>query len=297
MSIAHIDIFATKYVENIAATLETLIRGLSLQTSLHIRSLTNEDIDRCTNDSTRYLFLLCPQWIYAHTLRPLPTNKYFVYQLEQFDKSNAPHIHNQFVYNLLRNAKHVFDYSHVNIDYYPKAPIHISLSNVSYLIPPVVMHDDGGSPVKKDIDVLFCGSINERRVSVFHKMRSYGVSITVARQCFGKTLQHTIRRAKVFLNIRFSDSCILETCRLHEALAVRDTSIVSEKPGTNSDDISIYGQRIHFVERGNIANLCMCIKNILSTQPSMEMECDIDKINVNVKDMLQRQFITPNNDI
>lgn len=83
MSIAHIDIFATKYVENIAATLETLIRGLSLRTSLHIRSLTNEDIDRCTNDSTRYLFLLCPQWIYAQTRRPLPTNKYFVYQPDQ----------------------------------------------------------------------------------------------------------------------------------------------------------------------------------------------------------------------
>jgi hypothetical protein len=103
-------------------------------------------------------------------------------------------------------------------------------------------------------------------------MRNHGVTVRIISQCFGSALKKAVQRAKVFLNVRFSDSTILETCRLHEALAQRDTHIVSEKPGVYSDDITIYGVRIHFVDKDNVIGLCSTIKSLLTN----------DKRNVNI---------------
>ena len=101
MNITHIDIFATVYVENIAKSLSKIINELNISTSINIRQITNDDINLCVNDAKRYMFLFCPQWVYPDNINPLPRNKYFFYQLEQFDKSNSPHIFNPFVFLIM----------------------------------------------------------------------------------------------------------------------------------------------------------------------------------------------------
>ena len=53
-----------------------------------------------------------------YNINPLPKEKYFFYQLEQFDKSNSPHIFNSFVFLIMKHAKHIFDYSNINLAYY-----------------------------------------------------------------------------------------------------------------------------------------------------------------------------------
>ena len=94
-------------------------------------------IQRVVSHDSRYLFLLCPQWVYNTTLVPLPDKKYFIYQLEQLDKSESPHIFNPFVFHLMLHAKHIFDYSNVNLTYYGNK-IQIPINKTSKLIPPIV---------------------------------------------------------------------------------------------------------------------------------------------------------------
>lgn len=251
----HIYVFATVYVENIARQLSRILEGLGNTTSLDIRNITNNDIDMIVNRSDAYMFILCIQWVYSLQLKPLPKNKYFIYQLEQYDKSESSHIHNPQMNKLMEHAYHVFDYSLVNISYYNDD------KHVSHLIPPIP-EIICNVPKSKDIDVLFCGSLNKKRNDIFTMMKRAGINITVVKNVFGLQLQQLILRSKVVLNIRFSNSTILETCRLHEAIMSSNTRIISEAPGNNLDDISIYQDRIKFLP-GNIDTLIQEIKNAL----------------------------------
>ena len=250
MTVTNIDIFATIQIENIARELERIIASCGITTSINIRTLNNDDINLCSSDPSRYLFLLCPQWVYNTTLYPLPDKKYFIYQLEQFDKSASPHIFNPFVLHLMHNAKHIFDYSNVNLTYYGNK-IQIPINKTSKLIPPVVSIPYDNLSEVKDIDVLFCGCMSNRRVDIIHALLNSGIKVTVVNNIFGKHLSKIIKRSKIFLNIRYTDSIILETCRLHEAIKSNDTYIISELPGSNLDSIELYNDRIQFVNVGS----------------------------------------------
>lgn len=244
--IKHIDIFSTVYVENIARELERIIISCGITTSINIRMLNNEDINLCSSDPSRYLFLLCPQWVYNDKLISLPDKKYFIYQLEQFDKSESPQVFNSFVFYLMCHAAHIFDYSNVNLTYYGNK-IQIPLHKTSKLLPPIVSIPYDNISVNKDIDVLFCGCISERRRNIINSLINSGINVTIVSNIFGIHLSNIIKRAKIFLNIRYTDSIILETCRLHEAIKSNDTYIISELPGSTLDSTDIYNDRIHFV--------------------------------------------------
>jgi hypothetical protein len=77
-----------------------------------------------------------------------------------------------------------------------------------------------------------------------------------------------IKKSKIFLNIRFSNSVILETCRLHEALLLDDLYIISELPGSEieAECINIYKSKVHFINviSNNTNQLVQTIKIILS---------------------------------
>lgn len=269
MNIKHIDIFSTIYVENITKALEQIINELNITTNLHIRQITNEDIQLCENDVNRYMFLFCPQWVYpSNNIKPLPKDKYFFYQLEQFDKSNSPHIFNPFVFLLMTHSKHIFDYSNINLAYYNENQINISRKKISLLIPPIVnINIDNEKDNKKTIDVLFCGCLgSQRRQFILQSLQNNGINVTIVNNIFGNNLTTLIKKSKIFLNIRFSDSKILETCRLHEAIMCTDTYIVSEQPGSNIDSINPYIGRINFIDiiTNNTDQLLKTIKTILS---------------------------------
>jgi len=265
MKINQIDIFATVYVENIAKSLSKIMNELNISTTIHIRQITNNDISLCITDAKRYMFLFCPQWVYPDNINPLPKNKYFFYQLEQFDKSNSPHIFNPFVFLIMKHAKYIFDYSNVNLTYYNEKQINIPRHKTSLLIPPIV-HIDEIKKEDKIFDVLFCGCLgSQRRRFILQSLKNNGINITIVDNVFGNNLTNLIKKAKIYLNIRFSDSTILETCRLHEALMSSETYIISEKPGTALDSIDHYKNRIHFIDiiTNNTDQLVKTIKTIL----------------------------------
>jgi len=269
MNIKHIDIFATQYVENIAKSFSTVLNDLSINSSVNIRHITNEDITLCNNDKTRFMFLFCPQWVYQSdkNIQQLPMKKYFFYQLEQFDKSQSQHISNEFVYKLMRNAAHIFDYSKINIQYYSKHPFNIPNNKVSHLLPSLVNYNNDLN-CDKPIDVLFAGTLNNRRIQIINNLLGNNIKVYVPQNCFGDNLTQIIKKSKIFLNIRFSNSVILETCRLHEALLLDDIYIISELPGSEieAECINIYKSKVHFINviSNNTNQLVQTIKIILS---------------------------------
>jgi hypothetical protein len=300
MLIHHIDIFSTVYVVNIAKALEKIINELNITTNLHIREITNEDIRVCVNDSNRYMFLFCPQWVYPTNINPLPKEKYFFYQLEQFDKSNSPHIFNPFVFLLMNNSKHIFDYSNINLKYYNEKQINISRKKISLLIPPVVnVNVNLNNDNKKPIDVLFCGCLSSpRRQFILESLKKNGINVTIVNNIFGNNLTTLIKKSKIFLNIRFSDSSILETCRLHEAIMSTDTYIVSEKPGSTLDPVDQYSVRINFIDiiTDNTYPLLKTIKTILSLYDVLKPpKFNSLPMTTNIKQSLINVF-TPMND-
>ena len=244
-----LDIFTTPYVVNIARELGSVLITMGVDAEVYTRDVTNSDISRCTKDKGLYMFLFCPQWVAGEHLHldPLPPEKYYIYQLEQFDKSNSPHIMNEFVLSLMKRSKHIFDYSKVNLQYYKTFAGTLD-TKVSHLIPPAVQFT--GKNINKDIDVLFVGCSSSRRAPILKYLTDNGIGVVHLINCFGDDLTNAISSSKIFLNIRYSDSKILETCRIHEALMSSDTCIVSEKPGHEIEDemCSMYGDRVCFVD-------------------------------------------------
>ena len=265
----YIDIFTTKYVINIANMIKVLLEKMDYSVTLNIRNINIEDIQLVNEFEDRKMFILCIQWLVNKDII-LPKDKYIIYQLEQRDQSNDKHINNNFLETLYSNAYHIFDYSKLNLLFYKNQ------TNVSYLLPPASIYKNS---FPKKYDLLFCGNINPRRNDLLVKIHNMGINLKVVTNVFGENLLKLISESKILLNIRYSDSKILETCRLHDAIMSSGTYIISEYPGSKYDDINIYEKRIHFTEFDH-NKIIILIKTILNIYPLKKIhELDIHKIN------------------
>lgn len=244
-----IDLFATFYIENIVNALAKILRDCGLEVYVNIRSLENEDIKKCQREEGRFLFICCPQTllqakngpVYPTSLIKLPLNKYFLYQFEQLDTDSNVKLNDNFI-NLVKGSKHTFDYSEVNLAYYPKD----IAEKVSVLLPPVV--EITTDVTEKKYDILFCGYANQRRENILNELRKAGYNVLHVIDVFGSALTKLISEAKIFLNLHHANSKCLETCRLNEAVMSNDTHIISEK----GDCDKLYDERVHFTETANI---------------------------------------------
>jgi hypothetical protein len=83
------------------------------------------------------------------------------------------------------------------------------------------------SAADQDIDVLFYGSINRRRLDVLLALRSKGLNVHVVTGVYGATRDALIARAKVVLNMHFYLPGIFEMVRVSYLWANRKC-VVSE---------------------------------------------------------------------
>jgi hypothetical protein len=99
-----------------------------------------------------------------------------------------------------------WDYSAVNAKHLGAQ--HVPLGYVPAFVRPL--------PFKPfpDIDVLFYGSINERRKATLQRMRDLGLRVEVVFNCFGQQLEPLITRSKVILNVHFYDPGLFESSRV-----------------------------------------------------------------------------------
>lgn len=79
----------------------------------------------------------------------------------------------------------------------------------------------------QDIDVLFYGSVNERRARVLEQLRAMGLTVEAVFGVFGAERDALIARAKVVLNLHFYQTSIFEVVRVFYLMANRK-AVVAE---------------------------------------------------------------------
>lgn len=88
-----------------------------------------------------------------------------------------------------------------------------------------------------DIDVLFYGSINERRSAILQRLRAAGLRVEVLFGLYGPARDAYVARSKVVLNLHYYEAKIFEIVRVSYLLANR-CAVVSERgsdPGEERD--------------------------------------------------------------
>ena len=145
-----------------------------------------------------------------------------VYNLEQLGGPSLP----ERFFELARRCR-VWDYSQRNIEKWKAmncayAPVHVPLGYVPELsrIPAAPKQD-------QDIDVLFYGSLNERRSAVLQALREAGASVRAVFGMYGKDRDELIARAKIVLNVHFYEQKLFEIVRVSYLLA-NSKAVVTE---------------------------------------------------------------------
>ncbi len=156
----------------------------------------------------------------------LPPNA-IIYNTEHFSFiSLRPHY-----MDLLRNHP-VWDYSRDNADRLP-ALIGKEVRYVPIGFVPELARIEKG-PVE-EIDVLFYGSYNSRRVAVLDELRGSGLNVHHAYGVYGTARDELISRAKVVLNIHFYEPGGFEAVRVCYLLANRKAVVTEINPGEYLD--------------------------------------------------------------
>jgi len=199
----------TEAFRELAETLQFGLHGLGHSASIQ----ENTPGTDCTN-----IFLG------AHLLTPeqmqaVPTGS-IIYNLEQLGGAQL-----RPEYYQLAGRHQIWDYDAKNLHYWTKLgssykPVHAPIG----YIPELSRIPAGG---QQDIDVLFYGSLNERRSHILKQLKEAGVKVHVAFGVYGKERDDLIARSRIILNIHYYESKIFEIVRVSYLLA-NSKAVVNE---------------------------------------------------------------------
>jgi len=178
-----------------------------------------------------------------------------IFNLEQISPG-SPWITTEYI-NILGAVEHLWDYSQKNITALANLGISAKLCEIGYAKElENVEHKPYG---EKDIDVLFYGSINDRRQEILDKLQKVGVRVTAAFGIYGVELDKLLARAKVVLNMHFYDSKVFEIVRCSYAMA-NNCAIVSET-GSDSELQEPFLEGIAFAPYEQLVGTCVMMLN------------------------------------
>lgn len=179
-----------------------------------------------------------------------------VYNLEQYDpRQPSPWFQNPGYQYLLRSHM-VWDFSRRNVE---------ALLQSSFRPPRIqwvpLGYAEGGAPILRqpeedqDVDVLFYGSINQRRADCLDQLAKHGVKTKVLSGVYGSERDRWIARAKIVLNIHFYETAIFEWARVIPLLA-NGVPVVSEASDANDIDSDLE-QVVRFVAYDDLVEACL----------------------------------------
>lgn len=152
---------------------------------------------------------------------------------------------------LMKNSVQIWDYSKLNIKFLNN----IGFDNIKYL--PIGFHENIkllDNNKTKDIDILFYGSLNERRISILEELKNRGVKLKVLSNSYELERNQYIERSKIILNINWNEKTILAEHRL-SFLLNNKCFVISEFPQSEIPDY--YKQSLVFCNRNDIVNTCL----------------------------------------
>lgn len=186
----------------------------------------------------------------------LPQN-YIVYQLEQISVNGNKWLTEKYV-EIMKGAKQVWDYSIKNVN-------KLSQGDIKNVLHVPINYSDNLEAVdctkypdsEKDIDVLFMGSISNRRKELLEKLRTIdGAKIMIADGgLWGDERLELMKRSKIVINIHYyGQDSLLEMARLSVLLANR-SFIISETGGDARMDKRLE-KGVVFGKYDDLLNLC-----------------------------------------
>ncbi len=182
----------------------------------------------------------------AHLLTPLDflPDDMIIYNLEQVGSTwmNPAYI------NLMKHWP-VWDYCEGNIQELLKFGIAAKLCRVGYS--PCLTRIK--SAEDQDIDVLFIGSLNERREGILRTLASVGLKIKGVFGVYGEERDALIARAKVVLNMHYWPAKTFEVVRCSYLLANKKC-VVSEWGSDLMMELEFKG--IVFTDYDNLSDMC-----------------------------------------
>jgi hypothetical protein len=202
--------------------------ALSLDSALmsigHDSVLTNRlDLD------DRYTVVLQPHLLASYGVQP--PRKAILYNLEPLAAPDNLQIKTHFathalIPDLLDLFRHypVWDYSQTNIDWLTG---HERVPQPSYVPIGYVPELTRIAPAPEDIDVLFYGSVSDRRREILDRLSARGFRVETLFGAYGATRDSQIARSKIVLNIHSYEAQPLQIVRISYLLA-NQRAVVSE---------------------------------------------------------------------
>lgn len=148
----------------------------------------------------------------------------------------------------------VWDYSTQNIEFFKGQGI----NNIKYL---ELGYQNELSRIKvksaQDIDVLFYGSINDRRAKILDALKSSGLNVHTSFGIYGKDRDELIARSKLVLNLHYYDSEIFEVVRVFYLLSNSIPVVGEINPSTVISDL--YKNSVFGVPYQDLVNACISL--------------------------------------
>lgn len=117
-------------------------------------------------------------------------------------------------------------------------------------------------PAEQDIDVLFFGGVNDRRIKILKELEASGMNCKIITYgVYGDELDALVARAKVVLNVHYQDVHPLEVVRLNYLLANKKF-VVTER-GWDEEDNALYAPGVVFAKYADLVETC---RDFLSLQ-------------------------------
>lgn len=158
-----------------------------------------------------------------------------VYNFEQITNT-SPWITKD--YFKLLASKPYWDYSITNIDRAYEIDKNIKARHVPFAYEPILSYTYVARDVfrtkKYDIDVLFFGSMNDRRAKVLDTLKQRGLNVVSVFGVYEQDLSVLIKRSKVILNMHYYDSAIFEAVRVIPLLACGNAVVTEESVDDSS---------------------------------------------------------------
>ncbi len=255
-NIKTIYIISTNYTLLFAQRLRDYLKTFDIRCVIY-SNIYHSLILKAQKDKNLYLLFVGTIILLNENINYLPPNKYIIYQIEQLNQNKFYYNSlSQNMINLMLTSYAIYDYSIVNLDYYPEFMRTIVKIFIPYIPYNLEILENLKTTLREDNkkNILFIGTLNERRTNILNNLKNYIVSqnldynLLIFQKLFNEELKELLKTCSYVLNLHYYSNAILEVFRFEDVIPY-NVKILSEEPGNKTEDylINIY-QKNNFVD-------------------------------------------------
>ncbi len=145
----------------------------------------------------------------------------------------------------------VWDYSPANVEALKKYDIKARFVPIRYMPSMTTIIQPPG----QNIDVLFYGSTNKRRLKILDELSEKGLNVRRVFGVYGRERDELIARSKIVLNLHYYENGIFEIFRCAHLFA--NSKCVVSETGRDKELEALYAESAVFCETDQIVDTCL----------------------------------------